>query len=175
MLGYFITICAYATWLHGDAKGSVDRDHNRVGEELLGRDEERSQRERDLLAGPPMSFGPEARWVIDSTVREVCAYRGWILVAMNVRTTHLHVVVTALEAKPERVMNDLKAYCTRRLYEAGVVERGRRVWSYHGSTRYLETDESFNRAVEYTMNEQGPGLSMVRPAGFERGIEDARG
>jgi len=30
-LGYLITCRTYGTWLHGDARGSVDRDHNVYG------------------------------------------------------------------------------------------------------------------------------------------------
>lgn len=168
VLGYFITMRTYGTWLHGDPDGSVDRDHNRLGEERLGPNEARSRWEREQLVHPPVSFGAEARWVIDATVREVCAHRGWGLAALHVRTTHVHVVVVAPADSPERVMNDFKAYCTRRLREAGVFARDIRVWSHHGSTRYLDTRESFDRAVVYTRDEQGPALDMQRPAGWGR-------
>ena len=32
--GHFLTFRTYGTWLHGDARGSVDRFHNVPGEPL---------------------------------------------------------------------------------------------------------------------------------------------
>jgi REP element-mobilizing transposase RayT len=168
MLGYFLTLRAYGTWLHGHPEGSVDDDHNRLGDEVLPPNPARLRYELELLKHDPVNFGPEARWVIDHTVREVCDYRDWILTALNVRTTHLHVVVTAPEHSPERVMNDFKSYCTRWLFRSEVFPRETNIWSLHGSTRYLDTDESFNRAVAYTLHEQGLSLPMIKPSSWER-------
>lgn len=168
MLGYFLTLHAYGTRLHGHPESSVDDEHNRLGDEILPPNPARLRYELSLLKHDPVNFGPEARGVVDQTIREVCNYRHWILSALNVRTTHVHAVVTAPEHAPERVMNDFKSYCTRWLYRAGVFSRETNVWSLHGSTPYLNTEESFNRAVEYTLHEQGPSLPMIKPSSWER-------
>jgi REP element-mobilizing transposase RayT len=44
-------------------------------------------------------------------IQEVCAYRGWNLLAAHVRSNHVHTVVEA-EDPPERVMGDFKAYAS---------------------------------------------------------------
>ncbi|MBI2767326.1 MAG: transposase [Chloroflexi bacterium] len=87
------------------------------------------------------------------TILEVCETRGWNLFAINVRTNHVHVVVTAT-APPERVLNDFKAWCTRRLRECGLASPGVHIWSRHGSTRHLWTDEHVAVAKHYVLYEQ---------------------
>lgn len=119
--------------------------------------------ERRLLKHDAIELGSERRWVIDRTIREVAAHRSWRILALNVRSTHVHVVLQASHP-PERVMTDLKARSTRRMVEAGVLARGTKAWSLHGSTRWLNTDESIRRATNYVMSEQGPVLDMQEPS-----------
>jgi REP element-mobilizing transposase RayT len=94
------------------------------------------------------------RAVVDAAIREVIRYRDWRLGALNVRSTHVHVVVSA-RCPPEKVMNDFKAYGTRALRREKLVEDHTRTWSFHGSTRYLNTEESVAAARHYTLHEQG--------------------
>src|SRR2546426_5533490 len=58
-------------------------------------------------------------------------------------------------------MNDFKAYATRKLRERGLVDDQRRVWTRHGSTRYLNDDAPLDRASQYVIEEQG---AMLDPA-----------
>jgi hypothetical protein len=168
LLGYFISFHTYGSWLHGCDAGSVDRAHHTPGTPYLAPDPEREARERAEQKYPMLELDAERRFVVDATVREVSEYRGWALHAVHARTTHVHTVVTAGHT-PERVMNDYKAYCTRRMREAGVLSRADEPWSYHGSTRYLDTEVSFAKAVHYVVYEQGPPLEMVRPKGWGHG------
>src|SRR5690606_12917773 len=111
---------------------------------------------------PPLHLDDDARRVIRDTVRAVCDHRGWRLHAVHVRTTHAHAVVTAPMHAKERVMNDLKAWCTRRLREAGLVAHDRKPWSEHGSTRILWDEEQLADRIDYTLNQQGAPLPDSR-------------
>lgn len=162
---YFITFRCHGTWLHGDAQGSVDRDHNVWGTPLLPPDPARRSRENRDLKQPPVALDAQQRFIVDRTLREVCAHRGWTVHALNVRSTHVHLVVRA-DAEPERVMNDCKAYATRRMREAGVLASDLQPWSYHGSTKHLITSDGFQAAVRYTNQEQGDPLEMTCPPGW---------
>jgi hypothetical protein len=93
-LGYFITIRAYGTWLHGKA-GSVDRFHNVYGTPKLPANVKRKQYNRRLLAEDPASFDTKARRAIKEGIQETCDIRKWTLWAFNCRTNHVHTVVTA--------------------------------------------------------------------------------
>ncbi len=156
-LAYFITFHTYGSWLHGTSRGSVDRDHNIPGTELLPADVIREQTEFMRLKRLPVHLDARQRPVIEEAIREVCRHRGWQLHAIAVRTNHVHAVVTA-PPKPERVMNDFKAWTTRRLVEATLFAQGARVWSRHGSTPYLWTEEAVQRACAYVIEGQGAVL-----------------
>jgi REP element-mobilizing transposase RayT len=161
-LAYFITFHTYGTWLHGHEGGSVDDDHRVVGAPFAPKDPGREVRELRRMKCPPVELDPYRRFVVDATIREVCTHRRWKLRALHVRSTHVHVVVAA-DKPPERVLNDFKAYSTRRMREAGVLPPDVEPWSHHGSTRYLNTPESLVRATDYVLNDQGEPLEMKSP------------
>jgi REP element-mobilizing transposase RayT len=109
------------------------------------------------LKNSPMSFDAIRRKHVEAAIREVCAVRGIVLIAINVRTNHVHIVI-ATNRLPEPIMNSFKAYATRRLREKGLVGSEEKVWSRHGSTRYLWTEEHIGTAVEYVVSGQGGEL-----------------
>ena len=99
------------------------------------------------------------RQVVLRTVKEVAAHRQWNLWAVHVRSNHVHVVITAT-CKPEKIMADLKAWCSRRLREACNEPSDRDRWTQHGSTRYLNDENSFHAAVNYVIDEQGEPMEL---------------
>jgi REP element-mobilizing transposase RayT len=103
------------------------------------------------------ALSAEQRSCVNRSLAEVCVHRGWDLIAANVRTNHVHVIV-ATSATPERVMNDLKARATRRLREEGLVLANAVIWSRHGSTRYLWTETNVEDAYRYVVEGQGADL-----------------
>jgi len=111
---YFITFTCYGTWLHGDKRGSIDRDHNQWLTPPLEPDELREQQEFLLLRHAPVILGSRQRTLVHDAIVEVCEHRGWHLHAINVRTNHVHLVVTA-DRTGKRVLNDFKSYATRKM------------------------------------------------------------
>ena len=166
---YLLTFSTYGTRLHGDARGTVDRSHNRAGQPLAGRDPDRAMKELLLLRFEPMLLVAARRTIVTATVREVCEHRDWSLLALNVRTNHVHAVLAGL-ALPEKMMNDLKAYSTRRLIEAHECEPGRRVWTRNGSARWLCSPRSVEAACRYVCEGQGEDLA----GGGAQGLAAAR-
>jgi REP element-mobilizing transposase RayT len=150
-LAYFLSFRTYGTWLHGDERGSVDRTHNEFGSPLLPTSEARERFERSKLKQTAVELGTDMRACVDRTLREVCEHKRWKLLALNVRSNHVHVVVAAAEP-PESVMNAFKAWATRRLAEAGSIERGSRVWSRHGSTIYQFKPGKVDEKCAYVQN-----------------------
>ena len=65
----------------------------------------------------------------------------------------MHRVVAAA-VEPEQVMRTVKAWATRALVEKGHVARSSKVWGRHGSTVYLWTRESVDRARWYVREQQ---------------------
>jgi REP element-mobilizing transposase RayT len=96
----------------------------------------------------------ELRQIVMNTVREVCDYRGWKLHAVNCRSNHLHVVLSAPDVTPERVMSQLKSWCSRHLNERVGTKRREDWWTRHGSTLYLNSEAAVADKVDYTLNRQ---------------------
>ena len=156
-LAYLITFRCYGTWLHGDTRGSVDREHNVYGTPFLPRNEAREDEERLRLKHAPVILDEARRLIVEQTIPQVCQHRGWTLRASNVRTNHIHIVVSA-QCRPEKALNDFKAYCTRRMKEAGAWKSETSPWAEHGSKRYLWKEENVARAIDYVLNHQGDAL-----------------
>lgn len=109
--------------------------------------------ESDALRNSAIALSPAQRAVVDEAVRSVCTYREWNLRALNVRTNHVHAVVSA-GVPPERVMNTWKAWSTRRLRELSQIDAAQRVWSRHGSTVYLFRPERVAEKIAYVLEGQ---------------------
>ncbi|TWT40377.1 Valine--tRNA ligase [Phycisphaerae bacterium RAS1] len=168
---YLITFHTYGTWLHGAEQGSVDREHNIPGEPYVAADSQREREEFVRLAREPVKLDDAQRALVDRTIHEVAEHRGWTLHALNVRTNHVHVVVSA-PGSPERVMNDFKSYASRRMVEARVFPPDTPAWSRHGSTRYLWTMDDVRGACEYVDEHQGGDLGTGKePLPHGRGSE----
>lgn len=156
--GYLITIRCYGTWLHGDERGSMDRrNYNKFGGQKRPANRHLELSDAGYLKNPAFSFDAIRRKHVEAAIREVCVTRVIKLVAINVRTNHVHIVV-ATNRLPEPIMNSFKSYATRRLKQEGFVGPEEKVWARHGSTRYLWTKEHIGAAVEYVVNGQGGDL-----------------
>jgi hypothetical protein len=66
----------------------------------------------------------------------------------------VHVVVTA-GVRPEEVMSQFKAWCSRRLTEQEGRNTGRtRWWTEHGSTKWINDEEYLLNATQYVLERQ---------------------
>ena len=153
-LAYLITWTCYGTWLHGDQRGSVDSTHNIAGSPLLSQNVQHQVAARGRMLGQSTFLRDAARKLVDGTIVKHCQWRRWTLHALNVRTNHVHVVVSAAGTKPEKVMSQLKAWCTRRLRDSGTVTPDQPLWTRHGSTRYLWDETSVAGAIRYVTQMQ---------------------
>lgn len=156
---YLITFACYGHHLHGSESGSVDRKHNMHGAPILEIDSTRAESERERMNQPPYTLNQVRRDVVLEAIREVCAHRGWSLLAAHVRSNHVHIIVEA-EIPPERVINDCKSYASRRLTRIKLDEPSRKRWARHGSTRWLWKPEHVSAAIQYVVAEQGDAMAV---------------
>jgi REP element-mobilizing transposase RayT len=153
-LAYLITWTTYGTWVHGDDRGWVKSGD--LG--IKPADHRRAAVVRERMTDEAVLLSPAQREIVESTIRQHCEVRKWPLLALNVRTNHIHLVVTA-SGTPEAVMSQLKAWCSRRLSEhAGLVGRAkngqRRWWTEHGSTKYINDEAYLHNATRYVNERQ---------------------
>ena len=162
---YLITFACYGCRLHGSESGSVDRGHNAHGEPILTVNSARAGFEAERMDQPPYHLDQVRRHAVVAAVREVCAHRGWELLACHARSTHVHIVADA-EEPPERVMSDFKSYASRHLNSMRVDPPGRKRWARHGSTRWLWKPKHVSAAMEYVVAEQGQPMSVFEDEGL---------
>jgi REP element-mobilizing transposase RayT/type II secretory pathway pseudopilin PulG len=164
---YFITFSCYGSRVRGDSGGSVDRAHNVFDTPVIKPNAALERSERGRMDQSPYELDAARRGTVLQAIQNVCAHRGWWLFAAHVRATHVHVIVQAGDP-PEKVMNDLKIYASRRLNEAGLDEFGCKRWVRHGSTRYLWDQKDLEGAIHYVLHEQGETMATYAAPGLTR-------
>jgi len=105
LLAYFLTWTTYGTWLPGDKRGWV---HHREGG-ILPPEPARVTHAKKLMKKPPVRLAANQRRTVRDTIMESCRAKGWTVHALNVRSNHVHIVLTSEDESPERVMSFLKA------------------------------------------------------------------
>ncbi len=136
-LAYLITFRTFGTWLHGDERTSVKRNGwNVFGAPRIRPNDKLEKWMLDEMNQTAFILTDSMRTTVERAVRELCARRGYILGAVNVRTNHAHSVITATQ-KPERIADALKANATKFLRQEGLVDVETQVWSRGRSRRYL--------------------------------------
>lgn len=157
-LAYFITWTVYGSHLQGDERGWRRR---RKGDQLpqprLA--EWRGQR----LKHEVLLLSPDERKVVDSECRRHCDHRGWRLWEVNARSTHVHVVTTAVGCSGATVRDQLKANCTRGLREAWKKFCDRPVWTVGGDWACVNSEDDLETVCLYVRDAQDLSRRVLAP------------
>lgn len=143
-LAYLLTWTTYGSWLPGDSRGWVD--DRRVG--IHAPDQKLYEANRSRLTDYPVTLTLTERNIVEKAIRDHCDIRMWSLHALNVRSNHVHLVVTAPQS-PEEVMVQFKAWASRKLNESMQGGVARKWWTQHGSTKWINDHSYFENAVRY--------------------------
>ena len=108
LLAYHLIWTTYGTWLPGDARGWIKSGV--LGIQSL--DPALEQKARDMMAEAEVRLTPARRAAVELTIRKHCHIRNWILRAVNVRSNHVHVVVTC-DCDGEKARDELKLWGSR--------------------------------------------------------------
>jgi len=146
-IAFFLTITSYGTWLPGDGRGW---DEYRRGWKLPNPACELEAKAR--MTDDACRLSPAQRKLFENQIAETCEHRGWTLHAVNCRSNHKHVVVTALNTKPKKIRIDIKAWCTRRLKESDPTRDN--WWTDRGSIRWVFDEESLDTVIRYVSEAQ---------------------
>ncbi|HVU86693.1 MAG TPA: transposase [Pirellulales bacterium] len=152
-LAYFLTWTTYGTWLPGDERGWVKRER---GLQTPNASLRKSSKGR--MSDSICLLSVAQRHIVEATVADHCQMREWLLHAVNCRSNHVHVVLSApLAAK--MVRNELKAWCTRALKahvgeQSDSTSRRQKWWSERGSCRVINDEDSLEAAILYVRDFQ---------------------
>ncbi len=158
-IAYFITWTCYGTWLPGDGR-SWTKWHkgDQIPQPLL------ADWCREQMTEKPVYLTDQQRTIVNAVIAEHCQIRCWHLHAVNCRSNHYHVVVTATGYEGEQVRDQFKSWGKRRLKEHQCRTDAsdplrEHWWTRKGSVRYIFDDESLQTAICYTLDAQDLGGS----------------
>ncbi len=147
-IAYFFTWTTYGTWLPGDHRGwnpkegSGPQTANQLFEEMA----------RSQMTETEFHLCTVDRELVEKVIRKHCKIRQWTLHAVNPRSNHVHVVVTAPGYEPEPVYEQFKAWCTRHL-KVSHKER-ENFWTERASRRWINHEEDLEAAILYVLEAQ---------------------
>ena len=147
-IGFFLTWVTYGTWLPGDSRGWVEYRHGWQLPDSVCEAEAAARMTEDSCR-----LSEKERDAIEHQIGETCRQRGWYLQAVNCRSNHVHVVVSAADTRPKKIRTDLKAWATRCLKEQFAAKR-ENWWAERGSIRFLYDEDSLAAAVTYVTEGQ---------------------
>ncbi len=142
MLAWHIYYSTYGTWLHGDERGA----HSPEG--FVPPDKHLELSRKHTMASDAFVLTKPMRSVVERAIRGVCDYRGWKLFAVNVRTNHVHTVVSS-NREPKHILRDFKVYASRELSKAGLIENGTDVWTRGGGKKQILNEGALKAVIEY--------------------------
>ena len=156
---YFLTWTTYGTWLPGDRRCWVNR-HRDHGNIVDPPDPVREDSARKRMRMEAVTLDRRLRQVVVDSIRSTAHYFRWNLLALDVRTNHVHVVICAGDNDIGRVMAKLKAYASRHLNEEFPARTGR-WWTRQGSKRLLFTDQSLFAAINYVAHQDDAWMKYI--------------
>lgn len=119
-IAYLLTFRTFGTWVHGDERFSVARDgRNHYGREKIRPNPSLAAAMLDEARQKPFLLSDQMRLTVEYAIAELCERREYLLRAVNARTNHAHVVVSA-QMKPERLTDALKANAKSALTSCGL-------------------------------------------------------
>ena len=145
---WFITFSTYGSRLPGDARGSVDRHHNRPGTPLRAADPTLERWCGARMAAPEFQLGAAEADVVEHAIRQFCRRVEWPLHALAVQSNHVHPLVSSPRRGPQ-ALSALKRAASIELRRSGLVGPDARIWTRQGSARPVWTQQEVARVTYY--------------------------
>lgn len=153
-LAYHLTFGTYGTRLHGDARGTVDREHNQFGEPFLEPDAERQQESAERRRFPPVYLTHEQCVFIESVIPSICERGKWTYVVAAAAPDHVHVCLVAPDIPGHRIELWLKRWLSEALSARWPLPVGARWWAKGGSVKWIFDDAYFANVKRYIFDQR---------------------
>jgi REP element-mobilizing transposase RayT len=106
------------------------------------------------MTRPPVILTRAQRAAVEEGIRELCRKRKWGLWALNARSNHVHIVVTA-DLSSKAVRSAIKAAGTKGMRKRDCWRSVKTPWGGGGSRRKVWTDDQLQATINYVMYDQG--------------------
>jgi REP element-mobilizing transposase RayT len=162
ILAHHITWGTYGTRLHGDSRGTVDRNDNQYQSPILGYDKLRWEKEKARLKFPPVIFSIQQRIRVESLVPAICKRGLWTYHACAAGPDHIHVVLSAIHP-PQTIRRLMKRWLGEELSTTNPLPENATWWAECGSIRSLDSLRYFNSAMNYVSRQRATKTSQISP------------
>lgn len=180
---WFLTWTTYGTWLPGDERGFVGTVRDGTGQHVTFHEHGTPsilpnttlrRFSKQQLTGPPVVLNLAQAQRLLAQFFETTDQRGWLLAAVGIMHTHVHVVVGVPgDPDPSKILGDLKSYGSRSLNDGWSKPQSGTWWTESGSKRKLPDEQSVEAAVEYIRRQPNPLVIWIRGQGFVCGEPSA--
>ena len=140
---YFITWTTYGNWLPGDGRKWRKWKMGEQPPQPLLR-----QWCENRMNEPPVLLNSNQRIAVESVCRKHAEIRGWELHAVNARSNHVQLLVTA-DADGKIVRGQFKANATNILRQHPNPIANKKVWTRGGDIEIVDGDDAMDRVVLY--------------------------
>jgi REP element-mobilizing transposase RayT len=168
---WFFTWTTYGTWLPGDERGFVSPIEGDAGR-WVRHNIPGTPHDADIpalkrwaagnLKSPPVRLVKEQADALLAQFQETAAHRTWLLLAVAVMATHVHLV-TGVEGDPEPfdILRDFKSYGSRELNRRWGRPPSDTWWTESGSKQKLQDEAHVLAAIRYVMQQEFPLVIWV--------------
>ena len=105
-----------------------------------------------------ITLDSQQRNLVEKTIADHCAIQNWTLHAVNCRSNHVHVPVTAPARTIEVPREQFKSWCTRKLKEDAKIrglEHMRSLWwTQRGWDVYIDVEDHLLDVIAYVRHGQ---------------------
>jgi REP element-mobilizing transposase RayT len=155
VIGYMVTWTTYGTWLQGSERGYVKDGEVRGASAKLKEANKKAQKDRRFI------LTKENCELVRKGILEEAGRLGQEVRAMAISTTHIHIVVDAIDEPIETAVARYKRAGTKALRKNGV--RGT-LWTRGFDKRFCFGAEELSARIEY-VNKHGNELTPSRAGG----------
>jgi hypothetical protein len=141
----------YATRLHGGAKPTVDKKHNRRGKH--------EQAVTKLLKFPPVNLTVDQRAFIEKELPAICVRGGWVYRICAAGVDHVHVLCDILPAiHGQKARRLAKRWLGQELNKSWAMPDGATWWAEEGSNIAIHDEGYLNNAFKYVFRQRATAL-----------------
>jgi len=146
-MAYHITWTCYGQWLHGDARGYVDRRSNDPDTPYAHGGTSLYNASADRMKERAVWLSETQRRMATESLRRTCHFKTWELLAVNVQPDHVHVVIRHGPAYARAAMRLLKGWATRALKTTDPTRT--RWWTDGGKVEFVRSAARLAQVVAY--------------------------
>ena len=111
---YFITFSTYGSWVHGDARGSVNRKQNKFDTPKIKPNAQYAKKMHERQKHKQFLLNETKRDTVLQSIVEATQYYNWYLYAAHVRSNHVHILLRTEESS-KTVAPKIKSFATKLL------------------------------------------------------------